>query len=299
MCDIQDPDLLAHNIHLDNFKGAKKSDIKYYFLTHVHADHIKNLGSQWRQQTHGTIITTPESAKLLSILFPKITGIRPLPFNTKLKLPNGVTVIAAPVRHCIGAAMFIFNVKNKYIMYTGDFRFEHQRTIDHKLLNNFHFDKVYVDDTFANIDTELPSTDKAIQDLTNAISEHKEVSISVRTIGFEQILQVVADKLGIKYRIAHNPKSTTYKLLQYTMKGYIDQKSPISLESPTKDTKAHWICIVCASALCKRSIKTLKNATSITKVTFCQHSGKMELERFLAHLSYNKAILCNHQLTCN
>lgn len=305
MCDVQDPQLTKHGVQIDSFKGGrKKKDIRHYFLSHIHQDHRTTLTKGWRQETHGTIYCSPETGDMLSLMMPGITGIRRLEWKTWHKVGD-LMVVLLPVRHCLGATMFLFSVDGSYVLYTGDFRYEKRTDVAWDILSKVRVDRVYVDDTFAQIDAEFPDAFESMSQLCGALVElddgKSRVCLSVKSVGAEMLLEAAAKKLGIKYRLDYPEDSPVYKTLKYALGDLVDQKSNVVLTRPRdqKDKSCPWITLVCAAKACNTTFKSLEGkATKIREVYFCQHSSKTELANFVLTLNPVKVIRCQNALSC-
>lgn len=306
MCEKIDPLLIKYGFTIDRFKGAKKDkNTKVYLLTHAHRDHMMSLSNAWRQETHGVIIASEDTANLVKLKYPDITGLTAI-------LPNqwvtygGASIMALPTRHCIGAVMFVFAAEDQIVLYTGDFRFEYKSDVPLQVLQGMEIDRMYIDDTYAKLDQVFPSTAESVSTLIHTITMLNDgknpVYINVRSIGQEMLLKAAAEKMKISYRLGYPEDHVNHRLLQYTLGDHIDPTSNIVLSIPHKDTKKQkgqkWIMLTCSSKACGSPFKSLKASKICVPIFFCQHSSRFEIKRFTYHLFVNEVIPCGHAVTC-
>ena len=146
-----------------------------YFLSHCHSDHMKGLNENFFKsltKQNKFLYCSHISKSILENKFLVLQSNSLTSHNLKeLALDdatiisykhNGIdisiTVTCISSGHCPGSIMFLINIKDKTILYTGDFRINVQ---DFCKLKSLHFttrnipitiDKVYLDTTFINFD---------------------------------------------------------------------------------------------------------------------------------------------------
>lgn len=169
-------------IAVDFWQIKKHPGIKYFFLTHLHGDHIVGLTSSWRHP----IYCSPLTAQLLSerydidpslirvleidsshLIYPGLehhgvfwpnTSLSPkLHHNEdrkkvtsdcgdakeKMKTFESFSVTVINANHCPGAVMFLFEGYFGKVLYTGDFRYKPDMVNEGSLLAD-HLEKIDV-----------------------------------------------------------------------------------------------------------------------------------------------------------
>ncbi|GAQ88064.1 hypothetical protein KFL_003970110 [Klebsormidium nitens] len=102
-----------------------------YFLTHMHGDHIKGLGSTW---SRGPLYCSHVTAQLLCVRFPGFSKglLRPLEVGVhtmvevwgKQQRQELMEVTPIDAHHCPGSVMFLFRGSFGTRLHTGDFRWD-------------------------------------------------------------------------------------------------------------------------------------------------------------------------------
>ncbi|KAE8749599.1 hypothetical protein FOCC_FOCC003587 [Frankliniella occidentalis] len=171
----------------------------YFFLTHLHADHIKGLTSTWSR----IIYTSPFNAWLL----PMRRNVKPMLLkevelnvtHTIRKSNNEVAfqVTLLDANHCPGAVMFLFQGKFGSLLYTGDFRYS-PRILDNPVLSpiirNKELSTLYLDNTYAAATCKFPSREDALKEVLKIVDENPDckILIGMRQLGKEEVLRAVA-----------------------------------------------------------------------------------------------------------
>ncbi|KAF5272104.1 hypothetical protein FQA39_LY01187 [Lamprigera yunnana] len=202
---VEIPQISVDRFNLDN----KKSLV--YFLSHCHTDHMEGLGD-FTFQTR--LVETPDvylyaSSISIQILKNKYSDknkfanienkLKPLPIinSTLIKIPQtdeSFTVSLLPAGHCPGSVMFLFETKDKNILYTDTLK---------------KIDKMYLDTTFFDSSyATLPSREETLKIILKAIKEWIDKDsnnliniIPNATYGCEYILWEVSNKMGMPIHV--------------------------------------------------------------------------------------------------
>ncbi|KAH7373193.1 hypothetical protein KP509_17G043700 [Ceratopteris richardii] len=179
------------------------SKSKVFFLTHMHADHIKGLSQQWRR---GPIYCSSITAALFNLKFPNL-DIRVLPLDTPtlITLPSRdlLEVTAIDANHCPGD----FGC----IVHTGDFRWEHGSPKLKMMMKSLasavgghRVDLVHLDNTFCNPAFYFPARHVAAQQMVEIITQHEgfDILIAIDMLGKEELLIFIAQQLNTKIRVS-------------------------------------------------------------------------------------------------
>ncbi|XP_076635867.1 protein artemis-like isoform X3 [Colletes latitarsis] len=160
-------------ISVDHFEEKNKTS-SVFFLSHCHTDHMAGLSKEFftHLNKHNKYLYCSAITKaLLESKFGSQDCVKEIDINTptvveyalqnKDKMIVSVTSISAG--HCLGSIMFIFEVNNVSVLYTGDFRIN---STDFPKLKGLHyyesskllprtFTTIYLDTTF--LDRDFPS----------------------------------------------------------------------------------------------------------------------------------------------
>uniref|UniRef100_A0A8D8Y9M6 Protein artemis n=1 Tax=Cacopsylla melanoneura TaxID=428564 RepID=A0A8D8Y9M6_9HEMI len=152
-----------------------------FFLSHAHTDHMAGLNASFGQ----LLIENPKKKLYCSLitkeLFSKLDKYcSGFDLDTLIVLDIGlphvlsiadkyVTVTLVPAGHCPGSVMFLFEVDDIRVLFTGDFRYDAKDIGKLKLLKNpdgtvKKIDNIYLDTTFAYEEyRDFPSRDQSLQ----------------------------------------------------------------------------------------------------------------------------------------
>ncbi|XP_059283930.1 uncharacterized protein LOC132037428 isoform X2 [Lycium ferocissimum] len=151
-----------------------------YFLTHLHADHVRGLTPKW---TRGPLYCSRITAKLFPIKFPgfnlsliRIVEIGHWHSVSLLSSSSGSSTtlyfMAIDAHHCPGAVMYLFRGEFGCTLYTGDFRWESTseraqtgKTMLLKAMEDVKLDMLYLDNTFCNPTYCFPSREVAAKQI--------------------------------------------------------------------------------------------------------------------------------------
>lgn len=114
-------------ISIDRFDGNNLNS-KCFFLSHCHTDHMHGLHKY--NNLPGPLYLSHVSAVIVRSMYPNISNIICLNSAepTLINMTNDnneetrLTVTCMPASHCPGSVMFLFEVNEIKVLYTGDFR---------------------------------------------------------------------------------------------------------------------------------------------------------------------------------
>ncbi|KAH8924261.1 hypothetical protein BT69DRAFT_1241314 [Atractiella rhizophila] len=257
-------------IKVDNFTIAPSSaPIHFFFLSHVHSDHLTGLEST---AFHGQIFCSHETAEMLPELKSaqeRVKWFEGMEGATKGKRLYGhlkerkgrsggkklwalekdrrheleldgeslfVTLLDA--NHMVGAVMFLFEWKNKAVLYTGDVRAEphllrylSKNPVVARYLatkGSKTLDKIYLDTSMVLCNQELVSKEQATLDLVHLIElypPNTKFFLNAWTPGYEEILTSIS--LHFDEKIHLDP----YKHSLYNLPSVVASHPSLSLLS--------------------------------------------------------------------
>ena len=188
------------------------SQIRLFFLSHLHADHTMGLNNGW---CRGPIYTSPLNAKLAPKLIPNLTTTEklfvPLELDTPHLIPLGdsdndpkVRVTLIDANHVPGAVMFVFRGYFGNILYTGDFRYC-ESMLNNPSLNQLErwedIDKLYLDNTYFFSKCTFATRSEVVKKLISFLRQHESyhVYFGARKLGKEDAFVQIA--MDLKERI--------------------------------------------------------------------------------------------------
>lgn len=188
------------SICVDAFNFAKEEGLKFYFLSHFHADHYVGLTKGFDRH----IYCSPITGRLIRYKF----KVAPKYIHTyDINVPfyvNNVRCTFYDANHCPGAVIILFELQNTMrYLHTGDFRAcpEMEQIYD---LNVGHIDCCFLDTTFCDITKTFPSQkeviDNAISICRYALEQNPRTLIVSGSycIGKEKVFMGVAEALNLK-----------------------------------------------------------------------------------------------------
>ncbi|KAJ3025162.1 UNVERIFIED_CONTAM: hypothetical protein HDU68_007410 [Siphonaria sp. JEL0065] len=149
------------------------------------------------------------------------TRIKYIPMfeSMTIRTHNGdcVLVTAFPANHCAGSTMFLFELKGRRVLYTGDVRADDSLMKDilstsDVFCNSFgtikQIDTVYIDTTFCDKKLRVfPSKTDSITALTSAISKRPPTttySLNLLSLGYEPFIIGLASHFSTKIHVSQD-----------------------------------------------------------------------------------------------
>ncbi|RXG69362.1 5' exonuclease Apollo [Armadillidium vulgare] len=292
---------------VDFWQTQNYDEQKVFFLTHLHADHIKGLTSLWRKK----IYTSPVNCLLLEQKFQNGIVI-PLELDEPHIIfiddddTTSITVTLIDANHVPGSVIFLFQGPFGNILYTGDMRF-YAEVFEHPILKPVleacEIDELYLDNTFLHPKYDFPSRNTATQmvfDIIERFPSHV-IKLGIRSLGKEDLLEAVAQKFNslilvddIKYnqlQILKRPKvyTTNFKDTRF---------HAINLQRIHSRNYQKWneytptVCIRLTALEfgIHPDERTTINTEGIFTVPYSDHSSWSELRSFVAHIRPKKIV---------
>lgn len=207
-----------HGIALDYFYQPHR--VKYFFLTHIHSDHLRGLNAQFSQVIHGT----PETQVLLSAKYPYISfhALTPGAWHSV----GHFQVFVVPTSHCLGSCMYWFQFAAETWLFTGDFCGTPWKPYRHQLPPQIQW--AFVDTTMDDARLIFPTRTQVVRMLTSLVARYPEgIQCSVHTVGLEQIVNDC--QFAVESRVTFVPESTSGKhpgLLRVCWDHQVDPDQP-------------------------------------------------------------------------
>lgn len=188
------------SICVDAFNFAKEDSLKYYFLSHFHADHYVGLVKSFDKPIH----CSPITGRLIRYKF-KVAGkyIHTHELNEPFYVSN-VRCTFYDANHCPGAVIILFELPNfmRYL-HTGDFRAcpEMEQIHDIKCAP---IDCCFLDTTFCDATKTFPSQSEVLENTVSvcryALEQNPRTLVVCGSycIGKEKVFLAVAEALNLK-----------------------------------------------------------------------------------------------------
>ncbi|XP_065051611.1 protein artemis-like [Rhopilema esculentum] len=182
-------------VSVDLWTPNKYPWVKYYFLTHMHADHTVGLTPSWRNK-----IYCSEMSKRL--LMQKFGFADDLVISMELGIPavfykdgtESFNVTFYDANHCPGSVILVFEGRFGRILYTGDFRCDQAFLENFKTSNLSNVDRLYLDNTYFSKRVDFPPRETVTKDIIKIIRSHPgfQVIIVCYNLGKEDLLVEIA-----------------------------------------------------------------------------------------------------------
>ncbi|XP_075882530.1 5' exonuclease Apollo [Nelusetta ayraudi] len=181
---------------VDFWQVRKCPGTRLFFLSHMHSDHTVGLTSTWSNRP---IYCSTVTADLLKLkLEVKEEWIHPLEPDEPYLLPmddigkEKLTVTLIDANHCPGSVMFLFQGYFGTILYTGDFRYTPSMLREPCLCTSI--DVLYLDNTNCDPNRDLPTRQRATQQIKEIIRSHPDytIVIGLYSLGKESLLVELA-----------------------------------------------------------------------------------------------------------
>lgn len=230
-----------------NIDQTKETNINdYSLITHGHSDHISI--------TNQKIFTTKETSALIGLCTKREMSYSYLNGNA-LDLTDNIKLSALDAGHILGSKMFYLESKDKYVLYTGDFKTQDSLLFDGAKPKEA--DVLIMETTFGKKEFSFPKREKVYEDfsemITKDIKNNRLVLIGAYSLGKSQeITKFVNDYLG-------ETPLVTKKAFDYS-KVYEDfNLSPGKYEQLNHNISEYNILIVPMNLINKDLIKSLEH----------------------------------------
>ncbi|XP_004922235.1 protein artemis isoform X1 [Bombyx mori] len=316
-------------ICVDNFTVL---DRKAYFLSHCHADHTQGIFTadflENLNKNHTHIYMSEVSATIVeyeSNCGPIMRHIRTLKLESTtitLIMDDGshkyLNVKTIPAGHCLGSVMFLFEINNQTILYTGDFRMNPENISAfgqlHKDNMPIKINTIYLDTTFQNESFDnFPRRKDSIRMLVNHIKQWVDGEptnrIALHTsarYGYEFVFNEIYNILNMKTYVSDD-KWALYSKLP-SVKGITNHSEDTMIHLCEKRKWRefdHSKCLpehranqkylnVIFSAMRHRSMDNenspLDSRDGVIYVCFATHCSREELNFFVSYFTPDKVV---------
>lgn len=208
---------------------------RHHFLTHAHKDHAQGISAHASFPIYSTLFTRT----LIRRYYPQVdvsifVGIE-IGQSLAVEDPYGdFTVTAVDANHCPGAVMFLFEGNFGNILHTGDCRLtpECLQNLPEKYIGKkgkeprCPLDYIFLDCTFGQFRSKMPSRHTAVQQVINCIWKHPNahtVYLTCDLLGQEEILVQVSQTFGGKIYVDKIKNSECLKALELTVPEILSQ----------------------------------------------------------------------------
>ncbi|XP_073149755.1 uncharacterized protein [Henckelia pumila] len=219
---------------VDTWTPASKRK-RHHFLTHAHKDHAQGISAHASFPIYSTLFTTT----LIRRYYPKVDesifiGIE-IGQSLVVEDPDGdFTVTTFDANHCPGGVMFLFEGNFGNILHTGDCRLtpECLQNLPEKYIGKkgkeprCPLDYIFLDCTFGQFRSKMPSRHAAIQQVINCIWKHpnaRTVYLTCDLLGQEEILSQVSQTFSGKVYVDKIKNSECLKALELTVPEILSQ----------------------------------------------------------------------------
>ncbi|PIN20788.1 hypothetical protein CDL12_06512 [Handroanthus impetiginosus] len=208
---------------------------RHHFLTHAHKDHAQGIAAHASYPIYSTLLTRT----LLLQYNPQldesmIVGIE-VGESLVVEDPDGDFIVTAfDANHCPGAVMFLFEGNFGNILHTGDCRLtpECMQSLPDKYIGKegkkpmCPLDYIFLDCTFGQFTSRMPSKHMAIQQVINCIWKHPDackVYLTCDLLGQEEIIVEVSQTFGEKIYVDKAKNLECFRSLELIVPDIISQ----------------------------------------------------------------------------
>lgn len=204
------------SVSVDHWTASSRRDVRAYFLTHAHADHVVGLERRnWAPACVGARIYCSATTKeLLSRKWPTLgRHVKELEVGEThsilLTANSRVSVTVIDAGHCPGAVMFLFDGPMGRVLHTGDFRREDLTTREAlpTALTRAPVDVLMLDNTYANPKCTFQGRREATREIVEMCAKYgddRPILLGVDSLGKEDLACAVAAALGKPVEMADN-----------------------------------------------------------------------------------------------
>ena len=160
-------------------------------VSHAHADHLpygdKNVPPD-PKKIHGRVVCTPETEGIGTYRGGLGTDLIVSPYDEVVEIGDGVTCKLVPAGHVLGSAMPLVTTDRGSLLYTGDFKLRHSRTVPHARPE--HADVLVMESTYGSPYFRFPPAKDVEQWLVElvagAVKEGKQPVVHGYSLGKSQ-----------------------------------------------------------------------------------------------------------------
>ncbi|XP_063813362.1 5' exonuclease Apollo-like [Pseudophryne corroboree] len=278
-------------IAVDYWRIRRYSNIRLFFLSHMHSDHTEGLLSTWSHPLYCSAVTAKILEHKLKV---KEKWINPLEVGVCHLLPlddcgiEKVSVTLIDANHCPGSVMFLFEGYFGTVLHTGDFRYSPDM-LTYPPLRNKDIDVLYLDNTNCDPKLKLPSRQEATKQIKEIIDDHPShnIVIGLYTIGKESLLVDLAETF--KSWVVVSPQRLELLTILETEDVFatLDGAGRIRVVNQSEVNYSNmlkWNCNYPTIAILPTSRKVEFRRKDIFVVPYSDHSSYDELIEFVSQL---------------
>ncbi|XP_011503355.1 PREDICTED: protein artemis [Ceratosolen solmsi marchali] len=312
-----------------------------FFLSHCHYDHMKGLDYKffnYLMKTNKFLYCSHISRLILKHTFNLSSDlnkyVKILSLNDSIiinykydNIHHSLKVSSISSGHCPGSIMFLYNLKDKRILYTGDFRINIE---DFSNLKSLHYiyntefiplniDTIYIDTTFFNVDYNFfPSRFSSMKELYITVKDWIEkdpknvVLLEISALYGSEFIYIELSKILHKKIHVQDQAYKIYKQMEILTNCVTDVSESTPIHACiNKNSWKNTLKLKCRSNINQKHILTIvlsakkwidKNTSCIIEwdnirkqtknLCYSTHASYSELKAFLVYFKPQQVIAC-------
>ncbi|CAL53691.1 Beta-lactamase-like [Ostreococcus tauri] len=200
------------SIAIDFWAPSASRNIRAYFLTHAHADHVVGLGARrWSPETLGARIYCDEiTREILVSKWPTLgRHVKALERNrghgVRLTRETTIEVTLIDAGHCPGSVVVCVEGPNGRLVHTGDFRREDwiAREALPRAMTRAPVDYLFLDNTYCHPKHAFPGRAEATEDIVRFCVSNpgRAIVLGIDSLGKEDLVIAVSEAIGAPVEI--------------------------------------------------------------------------------------------------
>lgn len=252
------------NISVDCF-DENNYNSSVYFLSHCHSDHMRGLSNNVFQtnlveRENVFLYASEVSVEILKRTFPTVTSkLKALSVNGSAHLiplsknSEFISVTLIPAGHCPGSVMFLFESKDRTILYTGDYRicpsdydkfnaFKDQNG-KIKRIHTLYLDTTFFHDNYPQFPKRGDSLNELKKIMQDWIQQSENHIIQLKTsswYGAEYLFKEISNSMSMPIHVSS--KAYDFYTCIPEMDGVVTLQPDTKLHSSCGGTHLHSVC---------------------------------------------------------